>query len=265
MQYKQIATIAAVLAVALILTTAGTSTAYAVPASLTADNQSVSVDENSSVAITLTGNGPSGFTYEIAAQPTNGVLTGTAPNLTYTPATDYVGLDSFTFHTKKGGNDSADATVSITVNEVVVNPPPPVECDEGFHLEGEVCVADETETEEPPVLTCDEGFHVEGEVCVADETDEEEVPPEDEEETPVTTTSGGKNRSLSTAAGVTLAGMDSIPESETGLSLYDAINGPTGINLLSAMRAMTSAGLDWNSLTEGQQVWLLENFNSLLN
>jgi VCBS repeat-containing protein len=48
------------------------------------------------------------------------MLTGTAPNLTYTPATGYVGADSFTFTATNPGGSST-GTVSITVN-----PAPPV-------------------------------------------------------------------------------------------------------------------------------------------
>lgn len=278
MSNKTITTIAGILALAFVLTIAGPVQVFAVPPSLTADNQAVTTDENTEVAITLTGDGPSGFIFVVDSQPANGVLTGTAPDLTYTPNTDYTGADSFTFHTNKGGNDSAIATVSITVEEVIVTPP--VVCDEGFHLEGEVCVADE-ETEEPPVLTCDEGFHVEGEECVADEETEEEPPVltcdegfhvEDEacvadEEVPPTTPpvqKGSSHFSLARVAAQGLSGLTEIPQSTTGATLYEVTIGPQGGNLMSAMRTTTLAGLDWNSLTEGQQVWLVENFNSLL-
>ena len=49
-------------------------------------------------------------------QPIHGALTGTAPNLNYQPATDYVGPDSFTFKANDGTADSNIVTVSITVN-----------------------------------------------------------------------------------------------------------------------------------------------------
>ena len=48
-------------------------------------------------------------------QPAHGALTGTAPNLTYTPATDYTGADSFTFKVNDGANDSPAATVTLNV------------------------------------------------------------------------------------------------------------------------------------------------------
>jgi Bacterial Ig domain len=47
--------------------------------------------------------------------PGHGTLTGSAPDLTYTPEADYAGLDGFTFKISEGQADSAPATVSITV------------------------------------------------------------------------------------------------------------------------------------------------------
>ncbi len=45
-------------------------------------------------------------------------MTGTAPNLTYNPDTNYVGPDSFTFKANDGTIDSNIATVSITVQDL---------------------------------------------------------------------------------------------------------------------------------------------------
>jgi hypothetical protein len=89
-----------------------------------ADAQAVSVDENSSVAITLTGSDleSSISGYAVVNGPANGALSGTAPNLTYTPDADYFGSDSFTFTVNDGIADSVAATVSITVNEVIAPP-----------------------------------------------------------------------------------------------------------------------------------------------
>ncbi len=57
-----------------------------------------------------------------AGTPGHGTLSGTAPNLTYTPAPNYFGSDSFTFTANDGGVVSNTATVSITVTKV--NYPP---------------------------------------------------------------------------------------------------------------------------------------------
>jgi hypothetical protein len=86
--------------------------------------QSVTTAEDSALAITLAGTDGEGnpLTYAVATGPANGSLSGTAPNLTYTPATNYHGSDSFTFKVNDGTVDSATATVSITVTEVKAIP-----------------------------------------------------------------------------------------------------------------------------------------------
>ncbi|HEX5218965.1 MAG TPA: lamin tail domain-containing protein [Verrucomicrobiae bacterium] len=83
----------------------------------TANNQSVSTTLNQSKAITLTGSDPQGsnLTYTVLSEPTHGTRSGTPPNLTYTPATGYIGNDQFTFKVDDGEFDSAPATVSIQV------------------------------------------------------------------------------------------------------------------------------------------------------
>jgi hypothetical protein len=55
------------------------------------------------------------LTFILLSQPAHGTLSGTAPNLTYTPAANYSGADSFTFKVNDGA-DSNIATVSITVS-----------------------------------------------------------------------------------------------------------------------------------------------------
>ena len=85
-----------------------------------ANAQSVSLAEDSSLAITLTGSDVEGgaLIYTIVSAPAHGALSGTAPNLTYRPATNYNGSDSFTFTVNDGSLSSAAATVSITVTPV---------------------------------------------------------------------------------------------------------------------------------------------------
>jgi len=87
-------------------------------------DQSVSTSEDSALAITLTAvdADEDPLTWAVLTQPVNGTLTGTAPNLTYTPKPNFFGSDSFKFNVNDGTNDSNEATVSITVNPI--NDPP---------------------------------------------------------------------------------------------------------------------------------------------
>jgi hypothetical protein len=89
-----------------------------------ANSQSVS-SNGSPVAITLTATDPNNvpLTYTIVSQPTNGSLTGTPPNVTYTPNFNFAGTDSFTFQASTGTLNSNIATVSITVNQTVIPAP----------------------------------------------------------------------------------------------------------------------------------------------
>jgi hypothetical protein len=83
----------------------------------TATAQSVTVGEDSSKTITLTGSDPDGDSlfFELVSSTSHGLLTGTPPNLTYTPAANYQGPDSVTFTTYDGIEASSPATVSINV------------------------------------------------------------------------------------------------------------------------------------------------------
>ena len=89
-----------------------------------ANDQAVTTPEDTALAITLTGSDPDNdpLTFAIVTGPTNGALTGTPPNVTYTPNANYFGLDSFTFKANDGTVDSLPAAVSITVT--LANDPP---------------------------------------------------------------------------------------------------------------------------------------------
>ena len=58
--------------------------------------------------------------YAVASQPAHGTLSGTAPNLTYTPNAGYSGSDSFTFTATDWQGAGSPATVTLNVL------PPPV-------------------------------------------------------------------------------------------------------------------------------------------
>lgn len=82
--------------------------------------QSVTTPQDTAKPVTLAGTDADGdsLTFSVVAAPSHGTLSGTAPNLVYTPAAGYVGPDSFTFKASDGSLDSAAATVSITVTAV---------------------------------------------------------------------------------------------------------------------------------------------------
>lgn len=90
----------------------------------TADSQHVVTQEDTPIGITLTGVDPDGnaVTYTVTGGPSFGSLSGTGPNLTYTPNLNYVGPDAFTFTVNDGALTSAPATVTIDVTPV--NDPP---------------------------------------------------------------------------------------------------------------------------------------------
>jgi hypothetical protein len=89
-----------------------------------ADALSITTDEDTPVAVSLTGtdveNDP--LTFQVITDPVNGTLSGSAPDLTYTPNPDYHGSDSFTFTANDGALDSEQASATVTVNPV--NDPP---------------------------------------------------------------------------------------------------------------------------------------------
>jgi hypothetical protein len=90
------------------------------PAAPTANNQAISVSENSpGVPLLLSGSDPNTppfpLTYTVLAPPPAGSLTGTPPNLSYTPLAGSTTADSFQFEVYNGYVYSAPATVSINI------------------------------------------------------------------------------------------------------------------------------------------------------
>ena len=80
-------------------------------------DQMVATSEDTPVEIILTASnlGGDALTFSIVDAPAHGQLSGTPPNLTYTPNEGYNGPDSFTFRVTDGTNHSNTATVTITV------------------------------------------------------------------------------------------------------------------------------------------------------
>ena len=90
-----------------------------------ADSQNTSMDEDGPpIGIVLTGSDLDGdnLTFEIVNGPSDGSLSGTAPNVTYTPDPNFNGSDSFSFVVNDGFVNSNNANVSITV--ISINDPP---------------------------------------------------------------------------------------------------------------------------------------------
>ena len=85
-----------------------------------ADAQSVVTQQDVAVAISLSGSDVEGdaLAFNLLSSPAHGALSGTAPDLTYTPEAGYVGDDSFTFDVNDGQLSSAPALVSITVTRI---------------------------------------------------------------------------------------------------------------------------------------------------
>jgi len=79
--------------------------------------QSLTTLEDIPLPITLVGFDGNGDTlsFALASGPQNGILTGTAPNLIYTPNDNFNGEDSFTYTVGDGVLDSTVTTVNITV------------------------------------------------------------------------------------------------------------------------------------------------------
>ena len=88
----------------------------------TATSQNVTVTENSGSAITLAGAVGAGcaatdtLSSTVTTNPSHGVLTGTAPNLFYTPTAGFTGSDSFSFTvTDANATTPASAAVAVTI------------------------------------------------------------------------------------------------------------------------------------------------------
>lgn len=82
-------------------------------------SQSIKTSRSTPVEISVSTLSPKGtpLRYTVLNAPKHGRLSGRFPNLTYTPDTDYVGLDRFTFQANDGTADTNAASVGITVEK----------------------------------------------------------------------------------------------------------------------------------------------------
>ncbi len=90
-------------------------------------SRSITTNRNTAFPIILSGTDKDSFTlnYMVVSNPTSGKLTGTAPNLTYTPNSNFVGTDQFTFQVNDGAINSSTATISILVAQTTNVPTTP--------------------------------------------------------------------------------------------------------------------------------------------
>jgi hypothetical protein len=102
-------------------------TVYPVNDTPTANAQSVTTDDAHAVNIPLTGSdletAPANLTFAIVDQPLHGTLSGSPPNVTYTPNLSYKGPDSFTFTVTDRGDPDGCGTPSQTCAGVKTSPP----------------------------------------------------------------------------------------------------------------------------------------------
>jgi hypothetical protein len=95
-------------------------------APLAAIPQNATTAHQTPLPITLGGREVSGLplTYAIVAPPINGTLSGSAPNVTYTPGENFTGPDSFSFQVSNGTSTSRAAQVLIDVTPTGDATPP---------------------------------------------------------------------------------------------------------------------------------------------
>ena len=81
-----------------------------------ATGQALTNLEDTTLPITLSGTDEDNdsLAYQVSVLPTNGTLSGTAPNVSYRPATNYFGLDALAFVAKDASSTSAVAWIVIT-------------------------------------------------------------------------------------------------------------------------------------------------------
>jgi hypothetical protein len=85
----------------------------------TASDLVATTAEDTPLALTLVASDPAGDSLSYAfTAPSHGVLSGTAPELVYTPAPDFHGADGFSFSVDDGNGGTATATVTISVAPV---------------------------------------------------------------------------------------------------------------------------------------------------
>ncbi len=99
-----------------------------------ADSKTLTTPTNTNVSFSLSGSDVDSLTltFHFLSMPSHGSLTGSMPNYTYHPFTDFEGVDSFTYRARDGSNTYSEAaTITITVGGDV---PPPVNYDHQVYI-----------------------------------------------------------------------------------------------------------------------------------
>jgi hypothetical protein len=93
-----------------------------------AEPQALTTGYATPVNVTLTGREVSSaaLSYRVVEEPSYGTLSGSPPNLVYTPMQHFAGMDSFTFAVDNGSMESDPAQVRITVTPEGDATPPTV-------------------------------------------------------------------------------------------------------------------------------------------
>ncbi|MHC4430577.1 MAG: cadherin-like domain-containing protein [Planctomycetota bacterium] len=89
-----------------------------------AESGEVTTQEDAPVSVVLVGSDEDGdeLIFSVETGPSHGQLSGTVPELIYSPGTNFNGSDSFSFKVNDGEDDSEVATVSIKVSPVNDSP-----------------------------------------------------------------------------------------------------------------------------------------------
>ena len=93
------------------------ATSFSTPQPPVCPAQSITTPEGKAIGVTLAATDANGdpLTY-VTTPPSHGTLTGSAPNLTYTPAAGFTGTDSFTYTANDGTSNCDPAgVINITV------------------------------------------------------------------------------------------------------------------------------------------------------
>ena len=94
----------------------------------TAANDNVSTMQDQAVSIDVLANDsdPEGDTLTITtiSNPGNGIVSNSGSSLQYTPASNFSGLDSFSYTISDGNGHTVSANVSVTVEAAPTSPPP---------------------------------------------------------------------------------------------------------------------------------------------